>query len=158
MHGVREELQRLRASGERVLLVIPHVLGIDMTGAVLSALAPGASMMKAPSNLSSLALAGSQPFWRKDLHETRLAAPGQGDPGGHVYLMPDEDLDGARLRLCAILRDPDRDLAVVGRIARMTGAKVMPVFCIDNGGRYHVTIGQPLSEFPSGISRRMPLR
>ena len=45
-----DELEALRHSGEKVLLVIPHVLGIDMTGAALAQLAPGTSMMKTPSN------------------------------------------------------------------------------------------------------------
>jgi len=150
-----EELQRLRASGEKVLLVIPHVLGIDMTGAALSALAPGASMMKTPSNplLHRWLWRGRSRFGAKIYTRNQGLRPlVKAIRAGHVgYLMPDEDLDGAHSVFAPFFGIPTATLPVVGRIARMTGAKVMPVFCeLDNRGRYHVTIGHPLSGFPSG--------
>ena len=65
--------------------------------------------------------------------------------------MPDEDLDGVYCVFAPFFGIPTATLPVVGRIARMTDAKVMPVVCeLDNRGRYHVTIGPPLSGFPSG--------
>ena len=137
----------------RRCLVIPHVLGIDMTEpGVVSALAPGASMMKTPSNpLPARWLWRPQPFWRKDLYPKPGLYAGQGNPGGHVgYLMPDEDLDGAHSVFAPFFGIPTVTLPVV-EDCQMTGAKAMLVFCeLDNQGRYHVTIGQLLSGFPSG--------
>ena len=150
-----EELERLRNSGEKVLLVIPHVLGIDMTGAALSPLAPGASMMKTPSNplLHRWLWRGRSRFGARIYTRNQGLRPlVKAVRAGYVgYLMPDEDLDGAHSVFAPFFGIPTATLPVVGRIARMTGAKVMPVFCeLDNRGRYHVTIGQPLSGFPSG--------
>jgi len=150
-----EELERLRNSGEKVLLVIPHVLGIDMTGAALSPLAPGASMMKPPSNplLHRWLWRGRSRFGARIYTRNQGLRPlVKALRAGYVgYLMPDEDLDGAHSVFAPFFGIPTATLPVVGRIARMTGAKVMPVFCeLDNRGRYHVTIGQPLSGFPSG--------
>lgn len=150
-----EELERLRNSGEKVLLVIPHVLGIDMTGAALSPLAPGASMMKPPSNplLHRWLWRGRSRFGARIYTRNQGLRPlVKALRAGYVgYLMPDEDLDGAHSVFAPFFGIPTATLPVVGRIARMTGAKVMPVFCeLDNRGRYHVTIGQPLPGFPSG--------
>ena len=40
-------------------------------------------------------------------------------------------------------------MPVVGRVAKMTKAKVIPVFCrLDEDGRYHVTLGPALPGFP----------
>ena len=150
-----EELERLRNSGEKVLLVIPHVLGIDMTGAALSPLAPGASMMKTPSNplLHRWLWRGRSRFGARIYTRNQGLRPlVKAVRAGYVgYFMPDEDLDGAHSVFAPFFGIPTATLPVVGRIARMTDAKVMPVFCeLDNHGRYHVTIGQPLSGFPSG--------
>ncbi len=150
-----EELERLRNSGEKVLLVIPHVLGIDMTGAALSPLAPGASMMKTPSNplLHRWLWRGRSRFGARIYTRNQGLRPlVKAVRAGYVgYLMPDEDLDGAHSVFAPFFGIPTATLPVVGRIARMTGAKVMPVFCeLDNRGRDHVTIGHPLFGVPSG--------
>ena len=152
------ELEFLRRSGEKVLLIIPHVLGIDMTGAALARLAPGASMMKAPSNplLYRWLWQGRTRFGARIITRDQGLRPlVKAIRAGHVgYLMPDEDLGDVSSVFAPFFGIPTATLPVVGRIARMTGAKVIPVFCeLSDQGRYHVTLGKPLSGFPSGDPR-----
>ena len=149
------ELEALRRSGEKVLLVIPHVLGIDMTGAALAQLAPGTSMMKTPSNplLHRWLWRGRTRFGARIFTRDQGLRPlVKAIRAGHVgYLMPDEDLGDAASVFAPFFGIPTATLPVVGRIARMTGAKVIPVFCeLDDRGRYHVKLGKSLSGFPSG--------
>ena len=150
-----DELEVLRHSGEKVLLVIPHVLGIDMTGAALAQLAPGTSMMKTPSNplLHRWLWRGRTRFGARIFTRDQGLRPlVKAIRAGHVgYLMPDEDLGDAPSVFAPFFGIPTATLPVVGRIARMTGAKVIPVFCeLDDRGRYHVKLGKSLSGFPSG--------
>jgi len=149
------ELEALRRAGEKVLLIIPHVVGIDMTGAALAQLAPGASMMKTPSNplLHRWLWRGRTRFGARIFTRDQGLRPlVKAIRAGHVgYLMPDEDLGDAPSVFAPFFGIPTATLPVVGRVARMTGAKVIPVFCeLDDRGRYHVTLGKPLSGFPNG--------
>lgn len=149
------ELEILRRSGEKVLLVIPHVLGIDMTGAALSRLAPGASMMKTPSNplLHRWLWRGRTRFGARIFTRDQGLRPlVKAIRAGYVgYLMPDEDLGDAHSVFAPFFGISTATLPIVGRIARMTGARVIPVFCELNGdGRYHIRLGKALPDFPSG--------
>ncbi|HJP06754.1 MAG TPA: lysophospholipid acyltransferase family protein [Arenicellales bacterium] len=147
------ELQALQRSGEKTLLIIPHVLGIDMAGAALARLGSGTSMMKSPSNpllnwrlWQGRSRFGAQIFMRDQGLRPLVKAIRAGRVG---YLMPDEDLDHAHSVFAPFFGVSTATLPVVGRVAKMTGAKVIPVFCrLDRNGRYHVTLGPALSGFP----------
>jgi lauroyl/myristoyl acyltransferase len=67
------------------------------------------------------------------------------------YLMPDEDLREARTIFAPFFGVQTATLPVVGRLSRLTGAKVLPMFTrrLDTG-HYEVKIHPPLDEFPTG--------
>jgi lauroyl/myristoyl acyltransferase len=149
-----EELMRRIHSGERILLVIPHVVGVDIAGAVLSRIARGVSMMKTPSNplLNFLLVKGRTRFGAiivsRD-HGLRplIKAMRTGCVG---YLMPDEDLAQAQSIFVPFFGIPTATLPVVGRLAKLADATVIPMYCaLNENSRYVVSIGQPLEQFPS---------
>ncbi|MBT3973363.1 MAG: lipid A biosynthesis acyltransferase [Acidiferrobacteraceae bacterium] len=149
------ELHALRQAGEKVLLIIPHVVGIDMTGAVLAKVAAGASMMKAPSNpllhwrlWRGRSRFGARIFMRNQGLRPLVKAIRAGWAG---YFMPDEDLGSQQSVFAPFFGITTATLPVVGRMAKMTDAKVIPVFCrLDDSGHYHVTLGSVLADFPNG--------
>ncbi len=152
IHG-EAELQGLQRSGEKVLLIIPHVLGMDMAGAALARLGAGASMMKAPSSpllnwrlWQGRTRFGAQIFTRENGLRPLVKAIRAGRIG---YLMPDEDLGHTHSVFAPFFGIATATLPVVGRVAKMTEAKVIPAFCrLDEDGRYHVTLGPALPGFP----------
>lgn len=154
IHG-EAELQTLQRSGEKILLIIPHVLGIDMAGAALARLGAGASMMKAPSSpllnwrlWQGRSRFGAQIFTRDQGLRPLVKAIRAGRIG---YFMPDEDLGHTHSVFAPFFGIATATLPVVGRVAKMTDAQVIPVFCrLDDSGHYHVTVGSPLVGFPKG--------
>ena len=64
--------------------------------------------------------------------------------------MPDEDLGGEHCVFAPFFGIETATLPVVGRLARMTGATVIPMFCIlGEEGRYKVVLGDPIEDFPT---------
>ncbi|MBI18023.1 MAG: lipid A biosynthesis acyltransferase [Proteobacteria bacterium] len=148
-------LRNLTRSGKPVLLITPHTVGVDMAGACLSRLAPGVSMMKRAT--------GPLLTWRLWRGRTRFGATLlMRDQGlrpmvkamrrGRVgYLMPDEDLGDDRSLFVPFFGVSTATLPVVGWLARLTAAAVLPVFIeFGESGQYKVAIHPPLDDFPSG--------
>ena len=148
-------LRALHQAGRPVLLVTPHTVGIDMSGAILSRLLPGVSMMKRASDpLLSWCLwrgrirFGAQILMRDQGLRPFLRALKSGRVG---YFMPDEDLGPAQSVFAPFFGVATATLPIVGRLAQLTGAAVVPVFtCLANSGHYHVSIGEALTDFPTG--------
>ena len=72
--------------------------------------------------------------------------------GGRIaYLIPDEDLGDANSLFAPFFDIPTATVPVVGWLAKLTDAAVVPVFTrmLDNG-RYVFDIKPPLSGFPLG--------
>ncbi|MEK9784676.1 MAG: lysophospholipid acyltransferase family protein [Gammaproteobacteria bacterium] len=151
--GVEALMQRINA-GEHVLLVIPHVVGVDLAGAALSGRGKGVSMMKTPSNrlLNYFLLKGRTRFDAIIVSRAQGLRPlVKAIRAGRVgYLMPDEDLADTQSVFVPFFGIPTATLPVVGRIAKLAQATVIPMYCVLNEkGRYRVTLGQPLDDFPS---------
>ncbi|MEO1864452.1 MAG: lipid A biosynthesis acyltransferase [Pseudomonadota bacterium] len=151
---VEAELKDRVQAGEKILLIIPHVVGIDMAGAALARVARGASMMKEPSNplLHWWLLRGRTRFGARIFMRSQGVRPlVKSIRSGYVgYLMPDEDLGGEYSVFAPFFGIETATLPVVGRLARMTDATVIPMFCIlSEEGRYKVVLGDPIEDFPT---------
>jgi lauroyl/myristoyl acyltransferase len=153
-----EKCQAVLESGAKVLLVTPHTVGIDLGGVMLSRYWPGVSMMKRPSD----------PFlawwlWRcRSRTGAKILMRDQGlrslikamRDGRCAYLMPDEDLDSKHSVFVPFFSTQAATLPVVGRLAAVTGAKVLPVITrLQDSGHYQVCIGDPLTDFPTREDR-----
>jgi lauroyl/myristoyl acyltransferase len=154
IHGLEAWLDQANA-GEQTLLVTPHTTGMDMGGVCLSRFYPLVSMMKRARNpLLNWRLwrgrcrFGAQIVLRDEGIRPLVRSMIQGRAG---YLMPDEDLHQARTVFAPFFGIQTATLSVIGRLSRITGAKVLPMFtrrlC---NGHYEVDIQPPLKGFPTG--------
>jgi len=148
-------LKDLEKAGRPVLLITPHTVAIDMGGALIARLICGVSMMKrAHDPLLTWRL------WRgrcrfdaiilmRDQGLRRLVKAIKG--GRIAYLIPDEDLGDTNALFSPFFGIPTATVPVVGWLAKLTDAAVVPVFTrmLDNG-RYVFDIKPPLSGFPLG--------
>ena len=154
IRGLEAWLDRANA-GERTLLVTPHTTGMDLGGVCLSRFYPLVSMMKRVRNpLLTWRLwcgrrrFGAQIVLRDDGIRPLVRSLLQGRAG---YLMPDEDLRQARTVFAPFFGVQTATLSVVGRLSRLTGAKVLPMFTRRlNTGHYEVEIHPALDGFPTG--------
>lgn len=153
-HGLEIWLDHANA-GERTLLVTPHTAGIDLGGVYLSRFYPLISMMKRTQNplLTWRLWCGRRRFGAQIVLRDQGIRPlirslMQGRAG---YLMPDEDLRDARTIFAPFFGVETATLSVVGRLSRLTGAKVLPMFTRRlETGHYQVEIQAPLESFPTG--------
>lgn len=151
-----EALDDHLANGRKVILITPHAVGMDLGGILLSGRHPTVSMMKrAPDALLNHMLLrgrermGAQMVMRDD--GLRPLVRGIRE-GRQCYFIPDEDFGPEHSVFAPFFGVPTATLTSVARLAKVTGAVVMPVITwLDVGdGRYTVDIGAPLESFPTG--------
>ena len=140
-----------------VILLLPHMVGLDCGITYASSLRPTISMMKALDNeLVNWRL------WkgRTRFKPTRVVMRSQGlrplvrgvKSGLACYYMPDEDFGESDLSVFApFFGEQVSTLTTLSAMARLANAKVVPVYpvMLDNG-HYEVVFDAPLENFPSG--------
>ena len=125
---------------------------------MLSRYWPGVSMMKRPSDpflawwlWRCRSRTGAQILMRDQGLRSLIKAMRE---GRCAYLMPDEDLDSKHSVFVPFFSTQAATLPVVGRLAAVTGAKVLPVITrLQDSGHYQVCIGDPLTDFPTREDR-----
>lgn len=138
-----------------VILLLPHMLGLDCGITYASSLRPTISMMKSLENeLLNWRL------WkgRTRFEPTRVVMRDQGlrplirgvKNGLACYYMPDEDFGESGLSVFApFYGEQVSTLTTLSAMARLADAKVVPVYPIMlENGRYEVTFDAPLEHFP----------
>ena len=154
VHGV-EHLEAARAAGRPVILLSPHVTGVEFGGLALTpyiAMATMANRLDDPVLQWVVHRARERhgPVW---LREGGVRPVVRGLRRGFAfYYMPDED-HGPRNSTFAPFFGADKaTLTSLGRLAALSGAAVLPMMaCHDPAtGRYEVELRAPLAGFPSG--------
>ncbi len=140
-----------------VILLLPHMVGLDCGITYASSLRPTISMMKALNNEVV-----NWRLWkgRTRFKPTRVVMRDQGlrplvrgvKKGLACYYMPDEDFGESDLSVFApFFGEQVSTLTTLSAMARLADAKVVPVYPImlDNG-HYEVVFDAPLDDFPGG--------
>lgn len=154
----REWLQNL-ARQHPVIVVTYHTTALDICGGLIAQTYPSVSMMKRVHN----PLLNWQ-LWHGRMHHDRNAKLIMRDDGlralvrhikaGRVCIfVPDEDFGDAKHSVFApFFGVQTATLNVVARLAKLTGARVVPGAArLDaRSGRYVMTLGEPLENFPAG--------
>lgn len=153
LHGI-EHLADARAAGRRVILLAPHCVGMNVGGiavarhyAVFSMVKPQRDPLvnwllnKARSRYGSPLIAREQGLRRvvRALEQDQL-----------FYYLPDEDLGPRHSVFAPFFGVPTATLDMLGRLARLTNAAVVPCFTRLAAGGYDVYLQPPLPRFPSG--------
>ena len=155
----RQDWLREMARRHPVIIVAYHLTTLDMSGSILAQVHPSVSMMNRDRN----PLLNWQ-LWKGRAHldkaNIRVLMRDQGlrplvramRAGRACFFVPDEDFGDARHSVFApFFGVPTSTLSVVGRLAKLTGARVVPSATrLDpRTGRYAMTVGDPLEDFPS---------
>lgn len=153
--------EHLRAlAGKPLIVLAPHFLGLDMGGARIAVEVPLASMYQNQKNVvfDAQVLAGRMRFIR--LHEqSKLFARQDGvlavarsiKQGVLFYYLPDMDLGARDAVFVPFFGVPAATITGVSRLARLTGATVLPCVTrmLPGGAGYRVRFYPPWQDFPS---------
>lgn len=156
-------LATLRAqleAGRRVILLVPHCVGVNFGGAVLARHHAAFSIFKPQPDpaVTWLLNKGRTRFG------ARLLARAQGlrpvvrglEQGMMLYYLPDEDLGRRDSVFAPFFGVPAARLPTLARLARLTDAVVVPCCSrlLPRAEGYEVTLLPPLEGFPSGDAVR----
>ena len=152
----KDEFERLLSRGEKVIVFVPHALGMDVMGVTISGMYKAATMMKVFANpiINWLMVKG-----RRRYPETLIITRDDGirrvvrtlNDGYLCYYAADEDLGAENSVFAPFFGVQRAMLPALGKLARVTKAKVVTVFCeIDRKGKYLVKLKPVLENFPSG--------
>lgn len=151
-----EHYQRLHARKIPVIVLAPHSVALDHGGLRMSQLHDGVSFAKPMRN----------PVVEWINHRSRTRYSGdiftreqglrpairQIRKGRFFYYLPDEDLGAEGAVFADFFGVPKATLTALGRLARLTGAAVLPSFAFYDAARdeYILKLWPPLEPFPKG--------
>ena len=156
----REHLEQCLASGQPVILLVPHFVGLELAAAALSALVhPGVYMYQKIRNpvverqvKRARQRFGSLSIERQDDLRGLVREMKRGTP---FFYLPDQDggRRGLFVPFCGIAAST---VPMLGRFAALTGAVVIPTFARfqARGRGLAVIFDAPLAAFPSGDLER----
>jgi len=140
-----------------VILLLPHMVGLDCAAGYSATLHPSITMMKSTGDeLLTWRL------WkgRTRFNSTRIVMRSQGlrpliraaRKGIACYYMPDQDFGENDLTLFVpFFGVPSSTLTTLSAMARLANAKVVPIYPVmREDGHYEVRFDAPLENFPSG--------
>ncbi len=155
----RSEWLRAMMRQQPIILVAYHLTTMDMSGSIMAPLHPSVSMMKRTRNPLL-----TWQLWKGRAHmnkgNMKVIMRDQGlrplvrlmKAGRTCFFVPDEDFGvGGHTVFAPFFGVQTSTLSVVGRLAKLTGARVVPsVTRLDpHTGHYATTVGDPLENFPS---------
>ncbi|MCQ8894828.1 lysophospholipid acyltransferase family protein [Limnobacter humi] len=150
---VNPEALRVLAGGQNTIFLAPHFLGLDAAWSRLCLEVDMVTMYSNQKNpvLNDLILKGrsqlGQPLLLSRQQGIRplIAAMKQGRP---LYYLPDMDFGERDSVFVDFFGNKAATVTAVARLAKMMKAQVIPVLTRYRQGRYEVTIGEPLANFP----------
>lgn len=137
----REHLDAALAAGEPVIVLVPHFLGLELGGAVFTALVhPGIYMYQRVRNpvidwqmKRARTRFGSLPVEHRDDLRGLIRQIKGGTP---FFYLPDQDAGQRRGVFAPFCGQPAATVATLGRLARLAQARVVPLFtAFRPGGR-----------------------
>jgi len=152
----REHYDRALARGRNVILLVPHFLGLEVAVSRLSLERPLVTVFRHPDSVPmrvamergrrrfGLALIEhNQPF------TALVRALKSGMP---LYYLPDQDAGRRNAVFAPFFGIPAATFAVLGRLARIADAEVIPCIARQRayGRGYEIAFQPPLKNFPAG--------
>ncbi len=153
-----ENYRRVSNAGHAVIFLTPHLVGVDIAGTLLSRHLPVCTMMRDHKNpvLNNRLKANRKRFGLKLYTRSQGLLPLVQNLKKKVscYYIADEDFGVNNSIFVSFFGVPVATLNTLGRMARLTNAKVLPVrsYLDSKTGRYDITIEAPLENFPTDDS------
>lgn len=149
----REHVEAVRAEGRGVLLISPHFMTLEICTRLLCGALPVAGMYR-PHDSKALdwavrhgRLGHAAAMFARDELRPAIRHLKQ---GGILWFAPDQETRRGDSVFVPFFGQPAKSLTSTHAMARLSGARVLPLFherLAD--GRYRVEIGPPLEDFPS---------
>lgn len=142
--------------GRRVILLAPHFVGMNFSGALLAREHPTFCIMKPVRNavIDWLLHRARTRFSARALQRNQRLLPAIRalQRGYTFFYLPDEDLGPQHSLLVPFFGVAAATLPTLGRIAALCNAVVIPCFVrlLPWGGGYEVILQPPLENFPTG--------
>jgi KDO2-lipid IV(A) lauroyltransferase len=152
----REYFDRAVREKRNIILLAPHFLGLDVGGMRVCMEVPVVSVFRHPDDkLVSFIMQRGRTRMGATLVEhnkpftTLVRAVKSGQP---LYYLPDQDAGRRNSVFAPFFGIPAATFAVLGRLADMTDAVVIPMISVQRpwGLGFDVTFFPPLENFPSG--------
>jgi KDO2-lipid IV(A) lauroyltransferase len=152
----REHYDRALSAGRHVILLAPHFVAMEVGGVVLSGERPVVTMYRETKNALFNALLrharvrfGGQIVERTEGLKPTITALKRGKV---FYYLPDQDLGNESTVFVPFFGVPTATLAILGRLAKITHATVIPCYSRQRpfGRGYEIIFGPPLADFPTG--------
>ncbi len=157
VHGLDRYRETVRR-GRPVILLAPHLVGMNFGGAVVSAHHPTFSMYKAQRNpvVDGLLNRGRMRFGARLLSRDQGLRPVLRALKEEIafYYLPDEDFGPANSVFAPFFGVPTATLATLGRLAESSNALVVPCVSFLTPRGYDVHLLPPLENFPQGDRAR----
>lgn len=142
------------AAGKSIILFTPHFLAIDICGLCLSSERPMITMYRESRNrlvdrmLRRRARFGAVLFERRSSLKALIRHVREKRP---FYYLPDQDPGGAEGVFVPFFGVPAATVTAMSRIAKMTGAVVIPCYnrILPGGRGFEVRFEAPLADYPS---------
>jgi KDO2-lipid IV(A) lauroyltransferase len=150
----REHIEAALALGKGVILLTAHFTPMEMGGRILARLAPLAVMYRPTKNevlgrflRRHRSRNGGTAIARDDIRTLITALK----HNGCVYYAPDQCYRKKGAEMVPMFGIPAATNTFTSRLARMTGATVLPYFCerLPGSQGYHAIIHPPFEDFPS---------
>lgn len=149
-------LATAQAEGRPVILLTGHSLALDFVGVALAKRHPVVAYYKPVRSpvaewLMRRARSRAQSVLHSREHGLRPVLRSMAE-GYALYYLPDEDLKREHRVFVPFFGIPKATLPTLGRLARLTGAVVLPClgYWIPDQDRYVMRIRPPLTNFPTG--------
>jgi lauroyl/myristoyl acyltransferase len=149
-----EHLHAVQERGGRVILLVPHCLGVNF-GSIVAKHYPVFSMFKPPRDplLSWFLNKGRMRFGARLLTRKQGMRPVLRGlrQGMAFYYIPDEDFGPKRSVFAPFFGIPTATLPTLARLAAIADAVVIPLFVrmLPGGEGYELLLSAPLPDFPS---------
>lgn len=149
-----EHYQSVLAQQRPVILLVPHNIGMNFTGSLLAAEHPMFGLIKPLANpvMDWLLHRGRTRFGCQLFQREQGLRPVVRAIQERVtfYYLPDEDHGPKNSVFAPFFGVPAATLTTPGRMARLTGAAVVPCFTSLTPGGYEIRFEPALENFPSG--------
>ncbi len=144
-----------RRAGRNVILLAPHFIGLEIGGIRLSLETPLLSVFRQTKNklVAALMRRGRMRFGAKLIEHNRpfTALVREVKLGTAFYYLPDQDAGDRHAAFAPFFGIPAATFTTLTRLARMTGAVVIPCITYQRawGRGYEIVFQPPLAHFPS---------
>ncbi|MEK6771312.1 MAG: lysophospholipid acyltransferase family protein [Pseudomonadota bacterium] len=157
IEGIEHYLEPLR-SGRPVILLVPHTMGMNFTGALLAAEHPMFGLIKPVADpvMDWLLQRGRMRFgcvlYLKNFGLRQVVRALR--ERSTFYYLPDEDHGPRHSLFAPFFGVPTATLNTLGRLAHMAGAAAVPCFTRLTGSGYVLRFEPALTGFPTGDDQR----